>query len=351
MSIDKDIAIINESIIHLNPVAVILYGSYGRGEGGWYIDKTKGELLPYNDYDIMIIFKNHKEQTELDSIKKALEKEIKIRWIDICQETIIGLKSLKNTIFNFDLKYGSKVIYGDSEILDLIPNFEAKLIPLEEGNILFQTRMWTFFGSIKKGGFNDGLEGESSRFFRNQMAKAILAVVDVLLLLAGMYHTSYKVRLKNFKNIYNDKKELLNLAKWSLNEKLNPKDARMESNEVVLLYERVHYHFVKEMMNLVSKRYKSNIDSPEKLIFFWKYHPSRLLKRLGYLIFKQNFKYELKIKIDIVQIYLLFAFNPAKIDNAYLSKATIILKSVNKDLSENLNWHDARRVIADMRLT
>ena len=39
--------------------------------------------------------------------------------------TISKLKRLYPTIFNYDLKYGSKVIYGDKNILDLIPEMDV----------------------------------------------------------------------------------------------------------------------------------------------------------------------------------------------------------------------------------
>ena len=115
MKLKNDLDIIVEKIKYINPIAIILYGSYGRGEGAWYDDKF-GSKLPYNDYDILIILKSLISKIELKRIKKSLHKEINIKWIDLSQKTEKNIKNLNSSIFNYDLKYASKVIYGDTKI-------------------------------------------------------------------------------------------------------------------------------------------------------------------------------------------------------------------------------------------
>lgn len=57
-------------------------------------------------------------------------------------------------------------------------------------DILYKTRMWTLLGSWS-GPFRD-IEGEDARFFRNQMAKCVLAACDMILIKNRAYSTSYK---------------------------------------------------------------------------------------------------------------------------------------------------------------
>jgi hypothetical protein len=50
---------------HPYVIAVILYGGYGRNEGGWLVERN-GSYKPYNDYDIYLWLK-----------KKIMKKRLK----------------------------------------------------------------------------------------------------------------------------------------------------------------------------------------------------------------------------------------------------------------------------------
>jgi len=340
-----------ESITSLlsETLTIIIYGSYGRNEGGWYNTIEDG-YQPFNDYDIILIKDNKIPTTILSSLKKKLLEKINIKWIDLSQMTTVELTKLEPSIFNYDLKYGSNVIYGDLNVLDLIPRIEAKDIPLEDGNILFKTRMWSFFGSLDETSFDRGVVGEDSRFFRNQMAKAVLSIVDVCLLQKGAYHYSYKQRVSSFKKLYSHKKELCALSEWALSEKLEPKAPEMSKYEVESLYSNVHFYFLKEMFIVLSKRFKTIIRKPEKLILLWHYHPLILFKRVAYFLYKRSMNFEDKIKIDIVQLYLISAYKKGSINRQYLTKANYLMKELDPSVSQNLSWDKARLIVAKMRL-
>mgnify|MGYP000400678164 CR=1 FL=1 len=109
-------SIIIDEIKPLNPQAIIIYGSYGRNEGAWILDKNN--FLPYNDFDIVIVDDSTNNSNYNKKLNESLKKKLNVDWIDLQVLSRKKLKSLsKRTIFNYDLKYGSKVIYGDKEIL------------------------------------------------------------------------------------------------------------------------------------------------------------------------------------------------------------------------------------------
>ena len=166
----------------------------------------------------------------MNEIKLKIKSLIDIKWIDISVLKEQKLKRLKPTIFNYDLKYGSKIIYGDKNILTKIPNYYECDISLNEIDTLFKTRMWTFLGSLKEN-FPANLYGDDSRFFRNQMSKALLAIVDVKLILINKYHTSYKTRVKRIKHYYKSDIEFIKLSE--IIRKLNPKDDRMDRSALI----------------------------------------------------------------------------------------------------------------------
>jgi len=333
----------------ISPIAIILYGGFGRDEGSVYIDNS-GELKAYNDYDILLIVNKKIEPHILSGLKTKILKKIDIKWIDLSQKSITELKALKPSIFNYDLKYASKVIYGDKNILDIIPTINASKLPLEEANILFRTRMWTLLGSLNINGFNSTLAGDESRFFRNQMAKAILAIVDVLLLQNNSYDSSYVKRVKVFNKLFSHKQELCLLSEWALSEKLTPKVPKMDKNEVLKLYSQVHKLYINEMFVALGKRFHTEITRPEKLELLWKYYPINILRRIAYLLIKPSAEYEKSIMLDSIQLYLLMAYNKGGFKSHYLLKAKYFMKLLNNKLNPDISWDEARIIASKMRL-
>ena len=127
--------------------AVILYGSYARGEGSWYRDE-RGEWCPYNDYDLLIISNHRVREEALTRARRVMAEEVGLRWVDVSVMPPWRLNGLAPTVFNFDLKYGSKVIQGDDLLTERMPAFRADDIPLREVMTLILTRAYTFLGSL-----------------------------------------------------------------------------------------------------------------------------------------------------------------------------------------------------------
>ena len=53
------------------PLAIVLYGGYGRGEGAWFINEA-GEVSPYNDYDIDIISNERIDSSVISKLRQNL---------------------------------------------------------------------------------------------------------------------------------------------------------------------------------------------------------------------------------------------------------------------------------------
>ena len=344
-----DLKLIRECLIDFQPLSIILYGGYGRGEGSW-VWYNNENCVPYNDYDILMILEKKIPEEIIKSIRKKLAQDIGIRWVDIGQKTPKELKKLRPSIYNYDLKYASKVIYGNGQIKNLIPEIDSTKIPLKDGEILFFTRLWTLLGSLDKKGFNVSRKGEDARFFRNQMAKSILAIVDVVLLQKGLYHSSYKERVKRLKGYFEHKKELIELAVWALSEKLKPTSLEMASEEITALYDKIYYQYFKEMYHVLSKYYNRNIENARDLEIIINWGFINLLNRIGWLLLKRNFQMEKQISMNIAQLYIATSYNYGETNDVYLKKGINSLKKINKTIPTNLNWDDARCMAAEMRL-
>ena len=347
--LERDIHRIKSALNSIRMISAILYGGYGRNEGSWIIENN-GDCRPYNDYDILLVVREKIPAEQIERLRKDLAKQIGIRWVDIGQKTPAELKKLKPSIYNYDLKYASKVIQGDSNILNLIPEIDAAKLPLKEGETLFFTRLWTLLGSLDEKGFSVERVGEESRFFRNQMAKAILAVVDVLLLQKGAYHPSYKERVKRVNKLYPEKKNLCDLAEWALEEKLFPKAPDMTVDEIKKLYQKVHRHFFNEMYGLLTKYYRRNIDNPKGIERHLKWGAINIIKRIGWIVLRKNMNWERRIAVNLAQSYIAAAFNNNTNYNEFFQKGISYIRYLDRSFSVNSSWNKARVRVAELRM-
>jgi hypothetical protein len=328
--------------------AIILYGSYGRDEGGWYIDKN-GKYSPYNDYDILIVSDEKKHVNTIRTLKKEMAAEIGIRWIDIGQKNMRELCKYNPSIYNYDLKYGSKVIYGQKQILSKIPEYPANEIPLHEIEVLFFTRLWTLLGSLEDKGVSSDRVGESSRFFRNQMAKAILSIVDVKLLLLGKYSSSYKKRVRDISGLFLEYTELIDLAEWAINEKLSPSGIAMTSIENEELYGRVNKIFLNVMYEGLSSYYGATIEGPEQIEKQVKWSARNLFYRAARVLLKRNMGWEHHIGINLAQAYLAAAYE-SELKDEYIKKASMYIMKIDTPLQTSDSWDVLRERVCELRM-
>jgi hypothetical protein len=338
---NKDIKTIVDEIKSHDVISIYLYGGYGRGEGSWLIkDNT---IKPYNDYDIAIIVSKYLSENSLDNIKKNLKKKIDIKWIDIIQYTLSDLKLFKPTIQNYDFKYASKFLYGEKNVRSLIPVMTTNEITLKDIETLYFTRLWTLIGSFNKNGLVEMPEKEEI-FFRNQMAKSVLAIVDVVLLLNKSYDFSYKRRIELLKSHSNDK-ILLKLSKWALDEKLFPKYRGMTSKEIKELYQDVNSLFFKYFFEGLSEYYNITINSVNAIEKKILYMPTHFFK-----IFFSN--YILKSNTYSQRIHLVFmqgvvAYYYPDLPKGIFSKLKNDMKKLfNIEIN---NLEEMRIEIADLR--
>lgn len=346
----RDIEIINGKLDqNLSSLAKVLCGGPGRNEGSWIIENDD-KYRPYNDYDILLVVRKKIPREVIDSLRKDLADQIGIRWVDVAQKTPVELKKLKPSIYNYDLKYASKVIQGDPNVLNLIPEIDAAKLPLKEGETLFFTRLWTLLGLLDEEGFKVDQKGEESRFFRNQMAKAVLAVVDVLLLPKGAYNPCYKERVKRLSKLYPEKRELCDLSEWALEEKLFPKAPNMKAREIEKLYQKVHHYFFSEMYSLLTKYYRRRIDSPKGIERHLKWGVNNLIKRVGWIVLRRNLNWERRIEVNLAQSYMAAAFNNDVHYKEFLQRGINYIRYLDKSFAENASWDEARVRVAELRM-
>ena len=187
-----------EIISHFHPKSIILTGSFGRGEAT--VREENGKMRFLSDCEIIIIpyhyvFNRSKaDEFELGFYERTGLK-VGIWGATLSFYLLIPFmnKKMKPTMNNYDLKYGSRVIYGE-DYLKRIPDFKPEDIPLWEGIRLLFNRMV------------ESLEHFSMENPSKEMVfwtdKILLACQDALLLSLGEYHYSYRKRNEKFQNLF-----------------------------------------------------------------------------------------------------------------------------------------------------
>lgn len=227
--------------------AIIIYGSHGRGEGAFL--ENGNCLLAYNDYDIAIV--SDRNTGDIKAMEDLLKERLGIEWVDLSVLRKSTLKSLKASVYNYDLKYHSEVIYGDPNVLHLIPPIDPADIGIRDVEKLFYTRSWYFLNFDKLNWSNDIV------FHKYQIAKALFAVIDAKCIIKKSYTGLYHEKIRRYKMLYNDDNFLTkDLLRELYIIKLRPNSENALKNwgekEFYYCMEYFYYNFM-DCLSLLSK--------------------------------------------------------------------------------------------------
>jgi hypothetical protein len=182
-----------EIISRLHPKTIIITGSFGRGEAA--VVERNGNLKFLSDCEVIVIpYKWIFGRKKLNECEREFYERTGLKveiWgfiptIYLCIPFLN--KRMKPLIVNYDLKYGSKVIYGKN-YLEKIPEFKPEDIPVWEGIRLLLNRMAEALEYFS-------MDGSDEMAF--WCDKIILACQDALLLTIGRYTSSYRERNRIF---------------------------------------------------------------------------------------------------------------------------------------------------------
>ena len=207
-------------------VSVILAGGYGRGEGGW--TRENGKILPLNDFDLYVVTNARVSEPELNHIANALVSELGLPshgvpfyffdrekyantfYLDVKTLSEADLPRVLPLVRYYDLREASTVIAGVN-LLDHLPSFSARDLPLAEGFRLLLNRMAMLAEYFSIEFFERPPTPNEKRGLLLLGSKAFLGASEALLLLKGAYASTHAARAKAFAASY--AKEFPGLAK------------------------------------------------------------------------------------------------------------------------------------------
>lgn len=344
----KDLEYLVEQLMQClktRPHAILLCGGYGRGEGAW-IENELGEPMPYNDYDLAVISDEFLSTEEYTELRKKLAADIGIEWIDIDFYRPAELNKLKCTIKNVDLAYASRLLYGDEKIYDLIPKHNAEKIGKQDILKLYQTRIWTFLGSWD-GAFRD-LETDEARFFKNQMAKGILAACDMYLISKKVYTPSYAKRVEYICTYFSEKCELCEQARWALKEKLRPSSEPLSCAMMIEMYNKAKQIFCDAVCESMGRQGKAFVE-PTRTRKYFLFHTDFLLRDTYNRLVRKSPIITKVLDVFLAQNFVLYAKTANAINEKYMEEANRLLMKWNYIEKPIESWDVIHTVVADAR--
>lgn len=344
IKLEHDCKIIVEMILeHMeySPTAVLLCGGYGRGEGAWFIDEN-GFLCTYNDYDIAVVSNHSIDYSELQLLRKEIAKNVGIRWVDIDFYTIKQVLSFNATIKHYDLLYASKLIYGSIASIKS-KSIDVRDIGVQDVITLYWTRMWTFLGSWS-GDFHD-LDVEEARFFKNQMAKAVLAGCDAILISFHEYTSSYKNKANNASN-YVASKKWKELIGWAYKEKIRPSSGMLKKEDMISLYTSCRDFYCYSMETGLGYLWKF-FRNPKLTKKYYYIKTAHLLHVVYNFFVRHTLRPEKAFEIKIAQNYIFWAYENK--NSVFLNTAMRILNRWKYDVPDTMDWNQLRIAVSEAR--
>lgn len=301
--------------------AIILGGGYGRGEGGICVAPDGSEAL-FNDYDCFLISRglSRKSRKELNKTLLHCGHHLERKFgIDVDFGHVVNVEDLGTLPFTqmwYDLQQGFYVIYGTQNVLDGLPAFDVKKMPLAEGAKLLLNRGTGLLLAREKMQGQEENEADLA-FIERNIYKAAMAIGDVRLMMIGKYHASYVERLKIYQNEIND--DYTSMYAEAVDYKLHPtygtrSKQTLESlyNTVLSPFESVYYRLFSEATGIdchvdnlwmILSRHWLSGEAPQKLKsmvlnvlevsprsmgsrLFWRYPRIRLYLVLPSLLFQ-----------------------------------------------------------------
>ena len=244
--IDADLTRIAEAAAP-HSVAGVLLGGYGRCEGTPFINPD-GSQSPFNDYDLVVIVDklNNAVRQKFQTLEKQLSAEVGLP-VDLCPYQKSQLPRCEFSLLNYEMKHGHKIIWGEENILEPLPDYSTAALPLSEGARLLLNRGKLLLDIQQRLARPKPLTNEERIRFIKFIFKVRLALGDCALLAAGQYDLSYAVKKERVPNLGNcpDRDAVIDgylkaieLKEWGDFQTLEPFDipAEFEATRAIFLH-------------------------------------------------------------------------------------------------------------------
>lgn len=273
--------------------AIVLCGGYGRGEGG--VQRKNSQEYPFDDYDFLVVFKALKpaEKAQINLSLGRLAEQISEKTavpVDIAPACdLVSLAEAPFTLFWYLLRHSHRVLWGQLDLLLLLPEFPVAQLSADEAFKLLLNRGMELWRAIEAG-FPLVDPWTDARWPTLLLAlhNTIIALGDALLIFRGCYHPLYEERIRILKSLLQQESRLPDahllayLYPEAIQYKLSPSEYRNLPVELVIgKLEIVRKLFVDYLQAFLAQTFaweKSRIDSFQAWVPFMRAHPPAWLQ-------------------------------------------------------------------------
>mgnify|MGYP001576430962 CR=1 FL=1 len=204
--------IIKSFVKDCNPISILLFGGFGKGEGS--LQFLNGKPIPFNDFDFYVVTKEKLSDEELNKISMNASKEIGMGGLEIAYFPDKGYDTNKyfhvdvrclplnkmNKLMNiqryYELKYGSQIIYGE-DIISKIKEIKKEDLPESDGLRNLFNKLHTMLLGLREY-YNE--DQRKIRIFWSY--KCYMSICESLLILNKEFAPTAKERSEIFCRIY-----------------------------------------------------------------------------------------------------------------------------------------------------
>jgi len=171
--------------------ALVLGGGYGRGQGG--VLRTDDADQPYNDLEFYVflrglgVWNERKFSRALNRLGEQLSRDADLH-VEFKIDSLARLRRSPVTMFSYDLVCGHRILFApDGDFAGCEAHQDAARIPLSEATrLLFNRGTGLLLAQEKLQ--RENLSADECDFIGRNLAKAQLALGDIVLTDAGQYH-------------------------------------------------------------------------------------------------------------------------------------------------------------------
>jgi hypothetical protein len=231
---------------------LILFGGYGKGEGGVIL--KQGRFEPHNNFDLLAVFNaptgsllGHGLQRRADALAAELVEELGIG-VDLSVMSWGRLGRLPPAVMWYDLRHGHRLILGDDSFLEQMPDFALEELDRHDVMRLFANR--GALGLVNRLLLISSPGPKQLRLVQKHLHKAAIGSGDGYLFFNGLYHASYLERLQRMRRAAARNEAPRGLAEAyerAMQFRFHPKynevarvELRAANDQLFRLFERVH---------------------------------------------------------------------------------------------------------------
>lgn len=259
-----------------NLTALLLGGSYGRGEGGVF-ETLEGER-PYHNYDLFTVVpvESSSRRRSLHRILREAGRRLTAeRGIEIAFAHPLAaadIPRLPYALAYMELKEGHKVLYGPPAVLSEMPYYDTTLVPLAEGARILLNHGARLLACRRMA----GADSEELELLVSTIHRANMAMGDAVLFVRRAYAPSYVQRVEHFDVCdlqgVPDAETLRGLYFAALRFKLRPQidvpaghDAASWLQDTIALFEQIHLWYERKRLNRRSMNWEEYMSMPTRV--------------------------------------------------------------------------------------